>query len=488
MNIPPRNKYQFTLDIEMTCAYFRHSLTRHDFLMSYPYKLEPRPYQKDALKRIYNKKRFFLAWEMGTGKTKAALDFLGAMFYHRKIGRALVIAPLSVLNVWEDEIKKNWSIDITYTTMRPRCADDWQKFQTVFVNYDYARVCVKELMRWAPDVVILDESHKIKNPHAKQAKMAHRLGAICRYAICLTGTPIGNRPLDLWSQFKFLVPGLLQPDYKDFKDRYMIPGGFGGYEVKKYRNLKELASVISPHVKSLKKKDYLSLPEKNFIEIPVEMGERARELYRSMEKDFVAAVNESTSIVAPIVLAKLTKLCQISGGFIRNTEDSQDHPIHRSKLEVLQGITDDLLEADVKRVVIYARFLWEIDEIKKLLAPNWVTYEVSGRVKDEAQRKLAQTMFTASGGAMICQIASGSLGLNLQAANYMIFYSVDYSFINFSQAQDRIHRSGQTLPCFYYMLLAKGTLDRRIYSILKGKRNVADQIMTLVKESQSHGS
>lgn len=458
--------------------------------MSYHYKLEPRTYQRKSLKLIYRRKRFFLALEMGTGKTKIALDFMGSMLHHKKIGQGLVIAPLSVLStVWEDEIAKNWddSLGLTYTLLRPGCSSLWKTAHLVLTNYDYARTMVKELMAWAPDIIVLDESHKIKNPHARQSKMAHKLGNVCEYAICLTGTPIGNRPLDLWSQFKFLVPGLLEEKYKDFKDHYSIWGGGGGFELRKYKNLKELAHHVHPYVKSLKKKDYLDLPDKNFIEIPVEMGEKARKMYKDMEKDFVAYVTDTTIVNAPIALAKLTKLSQISGGYIRSTEEEKDFPVHRAKLEVLEGITDDLLESDVKRVVIYARFLWEIKEIRKMLAPSWTTYQISGEIPAQ-QRKMAQSMFNESGGAMICQIASGSLGMNLQSANYTLFYSLSYSHIDFLQAQDRTHRMGQTLPCFYYLLLCKGTLDRKIYRILKEKRDVAEEIISLVKAAQGKDS
>lgn len=426
-----------------------------------------------------------LALDMGLGKTKIGLDFAGSMLFHRKIGRVLVMAPLSALSVWEDEIEKNWddSLGLVYATLRPESSALWKNAQLILTNYDYAKRIISELMEWAPDLVILDESHKIKNPYARQSKISHRLGAICTYAVCLTGTPIGNRPFDLWSQFRFLVPDLLDDTFKNFKNRYAAGWTKGGYEVNKYRDMKGLAKLVAPYVKSAKKEDYLDLPPKNFIEVPVEMGERGRKLYKSMEKDFVAAVNESTSIVAPIVLAKLTKLSQISGGFIRDTEEQKDHVIHRSKLEVLDGICDDLKDAGTERVVIFARFIWEIKEIQKLLAPSWVTYIISGDV-DMNQRKLAQTMFNASGGAMICQTQTGSGSLNLQAANYVIYYSLDYSYLNFAQSQDRIHRSGQTKPCFYYVLLSKGTLDRRIYKILESKRNVADDMMSLVKEVQ----
>lgn len=450
--------------------------------MSCKFLIKPRAYQLSAIKAVYRQKRFFLAFEMGSGKTLIALQFIGTMLYHSKIAHALVIAPLTVLEVWEDEIEKNWPEHrrLTYALLRPDSKTDWRRAGLVITNYDYARRIKKDLAEWAPDVVVLDESHKAKNPHAKQSKMAHLLGNVCRYAICLTGTPIGNKPLDLWSQFKFLMPGLLEDSFREFKDHYSIWGGAGGFELKKFKNLGELAKIIRPYTRSMKKKDFLQLPDKNFIEVPVEMGEKARAMYKTMEEDFVAYVTKETVVSAPIALAKLTKLSQISGGFIRDTEQEENHDVHRAKLEVLKGLTDDLLDQEVKRVVIFARFVWEIEEIKKMLAEDWVTFVIRD-MATSAEKKMAVSLFNESGGAMICQIAA-SVGANYQSANYMIFYSMDYSFINFAQAQDRIHRIGQSLPCFYYILMCKGTLDRRIYRVLKQKRNVADHMMDLVKK------
>ena len=455
--------------------------------MKYPFQREPRIYQRRMMQLLYKIKRLGLFFEMGTGKTQIILDFLGVMFWNHKLSSALVICPLDAFDTWEAEIELLWpkQLDVKYHILRPESKDhEWKNGQLIITNFDYARRRVADLMKWGPEFICIDESHRIKNPHARQSKMAKRLGAICTYASILTGTPIGNKPLDLWSQFRFLVPGLLQDTFKEFKEEYSISGGFGGFEIKKYKHLDQLSKIIHPYVRTMKKKDYLELPDKNFIEIPVEMGEKARKHYETMERDFVAYVKSEVTISAPIALAKLTKLSQISGGFIHDTESGEDHPLHTSKLDVLEGICDDLREQGEKRVVIFARFLWEINEIKKRLAPNWATYVISGEVS-RAERKLAKSMFNESGGAIICQIASGSVSSNYQSANYMIFYSLDYSFINFSQAQDRIHRLGQTKPCYYYILLAKATLDRRIYRLLKEKRNVAENVIELIKEAQN---
>jgi len=439
------------------------------------------------MKKIFIQKRYGLFFEMGTGKTKIVLDFAGSMLHHKKIGRVLVLAPLSALATWEDEIRLNWSPDLklNYFVLRPNCSPLWRRSHLVISNYDYAKRIKKELGEWAPDLVVIDESHRIKNPYAKQSKLAHYLGNICRYAIIMTGTPIGNHPLDLWSQFKFLVPGLLDEKFKDFKEKHVIYGGAGGYQIKKYKRLDELGKKIAPFARSLKKSEYLSLPKKNFILCPVEMGERARQMYKTMEEDFVAYIEKDKTVTAPIALAKLTKLSQISGGFIRDTKTEEDHPVHEAKLEVLKGLTDDLLEQDSKRVVIFARFKWELNKIRELLSPDWCTYQISGEISP-GERKLAQSLFSSNGGAMICQIASGSASMNLQTCNYTIFYSVDYSHINFMQAQDRTHRIGQTLPCFYYLLACKATLDREIYRILRQKKDVADEVIRLIKERNVH--
>jgi SNF2 family DNA or RNA helicase len=136
-------------------------------------------------------------------------------------------------------------------------------------------------------------------------------------------------------------------------------------------------------------------------------------------------------------------------------------------------------ESGVERVVIFARFLWEIAEIQKVLKDlEWKNiHRVKGRVVASVLEK-----FNREGGAMVCQTQSGSGSNNFQAANYMIFYSTDYSLINFQQAIDRIHRLGQTKPCFYYFLQSKGTVDVRIYNLLQENKDAAEEIKTLVEE------
>jgi SNF2 family DNA or RNA helicase len=464
--------------------------------LKYPYKRRPRPGQLLAMKRCYRRQRQLVIGKPGTGKTKVALDFIGVLLHHKKIKRALVVGPLMALvGVWEEQIEIDvpW---IKYHLVRPKKKVDWA-VPLLLVNYDYFRPrrrryrskrtgeiigertvidrsILQALIDWEPDVVILDESHKIKNPKSKNAKAAHRLCLVPRYVMLLTGTPKGNkRVLDLWSQFQAVQPGLLDETFDDFKDHYCIWGGFGGYEFKKFRHIPHLAKIIRPYVARLKEEE---LPPQVDIPIRIDLTPRARELYQKMEKDFLvdvtaeykklkqkyhsAKIAKQKVITTPIVLSKIIKLRQICGGFIRD-EEGTDIWLHNCKLEALKEIMDDLKESGVKRVVIYATFKTEIKKIREWLT-DWVTFTIDGDTPIE-QRKLAIQIYNTSGGAMICQTATGSESLNLQAGNYEIDYSTDHSFINYSQRRKRIHRPPQKKKCYYYQLKCKGTIEPDIY-------------------------
>lgn len=443
---------------------------------------------------------------MGTGKTKVALDFVATLLWYKRISKALIIAPLTVIDgTWEEEIENNcpW---VRYQILRPGDRVH-PEAQLVLVNYEFFRPITKKkrskrtgeilknkygrakkfkdsaivdmLCSWFPDVTVLDESHKIKNPKSRSAKAAHKLSGYSTYRMCLTGTPTGNKKkLELWSQIHFLVPGLLGK-YQDYKDQYFRFNGFGGFKVTGVKPSfdKEVIPKIAPYI-MVKKAE--GLPPQNEINIRIKMPPRAKELYQKMEEDFVAEFS-GVEVSAAIALSKMIKLSEIAGGFIK-TNDGQCIDVHTAKLEALKNLCDDLLEQDTKRVVIFARFTWEVQKIKETLSSTWPVYEISGNTSRE-DKKLAQSRYNSEeGGAIVAQIASGSLGLNLQKGNYEILYSLDYSYINYVQLIKRIHRMGQTKPCFYYFLKSIGTIDSRIHRSLKENRDVASDLHRILED------
>lgn len=471
--------------------------------MSYPYVQQPFPSQIRAMKKIHKVKNVLLRGDMGVGKTKIGVDFIANMVWHKKATRAIVVLPLEAMGVWEQQIEDNCPF-LTYSLYIKGEEVNWDA-NIILVNYDYicprrkkkkptararkiaankGKKCkiryfidkriVKSIIEWGPTIAVIDEGHKIKRPTARRSKAVHMLGEIAEYTIDLTGTPTGNKKvMDLWSQFRFIKPSLLDEDFGDFKHKYGRWGGFGNFTFLGPRNLKGLMKIIRPHTIVIKA---TGLPEETPILWPVILPPQAKVIYKSMEDEFVAYVS-GQNVVASIALTKMMKLSQISGGFIRN-ERKEDLPVHRAKLEALEEILDNLEETETKRVVIFARFLWELAEIRAILdRRKWVVHRVKGRVPREAM-----DVFNKEGGAMLCQTSSGSGSNNFQAANYCIFYSTDYSFINFAQAKKRIHRTGQTKPCFYYFLQGKGTIDKRIYRLLLENRDAADEITSLMEE------
>jgi SNF2 family DNA or RNA helicase len=334
------------------------------------------------------------------------------------------------------------------------------------------------LINWEPDIVVIDEGHRIKNPHSQRAKLCHRLGLVCEYAIDLTGTPKGNkRILDLWSQFQFLVPGLLDSTFGDYKNRYGIRSGFGGFKIIKFRNVKGLSKILAPYIMRIKSE---GLPEQVDIPYRVDLTPKAKAIYSQMAIQMLAELEEEKVVTAPIALAKMIKLRQIAGGFIR-TNEGEDIEVHRCKLDALQEICEDLKESGVERVVIFAAFHWEIKRIREVLANDWATYTLTGKSK-AMERKLAVSMYNSNGGALIAQCSTGAETLNLQAGNYCIDYSTDYSYTNYVQRRKRIHRIGQTKTCFYYQLRAKGTLDASLYRAFGEHQEASDQFVKLLKE------
>lgn len=452
--------------------------------MRYSFKREPRPHQRKALIKALTKKRCGLFLRVGSGKTKIALDLMGGLFQRGDIQRCLIMAPLNALGVWEDEFELNVpsELELEITLFRPRQDFDLRKCKVLLVNYEYARRKIGVLMSWAPQMIIADESHRLKSPYSKQAKCAHKLGAISHYNIAMTGTSHSEKPLNLWSQFQFIDPSVLNCNYKDFKNEYGVWAGFGNFKLVKYKNLDKLAKLVGPHIITMRQDEYLKLPPETSINIPVEMGSKCQTMYKMMEREFLVQWKDK-EILAPLVITQLMKLSQLANGFII---DQEQKPISVGyhKVLTLRDLTDDLSEDEVKRLVVFCRFKWDIDNVREALAERWEVKEISGRIGATERREVQHYFSSDYPGkiAVICQISSGSASINLQSANHVVFYSWDYSAINYDQAKGRIRRDGQKKPCFYHHLLSKGTIDFKILRILKQKKDVADMLEGLIRE------
>jgi SNF2 family DNA or RNA helicase len=311
--------------------------------------------------------------DMGTGKTITTIAVAGAMYQTGRVKKLLVVSPKSIVQVWQQEFDKFADFPYSVAVLD---GDGGKKADTIrhmasfglaviVVNYESCWRLEADLMRWKPDMIVCDESSKIKNPQAKCSKALHRLGKQSSYNLILTGTPITNSPLDFFSQYKFLDESIFGGSFYGFRSKYAILGGYQNHQIVGYKHLAELVQLAHGVAFRIRIDEAVELPE--FVEEirPVKLERKAQQIYDGIDKDSFAELM-SGEVTARNVLTRLLRLSQCTGGFIRDDEGGVVQEVSRAKLEALEDIVDERMEQG-KKVVVFARFVPEIDSIAKLL-------------------------------------------------------------------------------------------------------------------------
>ena len=417
---------------------------------------------------------------MGTGKTITSIAIAGALYLKGKINRVLVVAPLSILGVWNEEFVKFADFDYVLAVLSgtgSKKADTLRhmrgtSLQVAVVNYESAWRLEKEILAWQPDLVIADEGHKIKTHNIAASKAMHRIGAKAAYRLLLTGTVITNKAIDVFSQYKYLNPAIFGQSFYVFRNRYFDMTGYGSHTPVLKRSMEQdLMRRLHCIAFRATKAECLDLPETTDILRYVELEPAAAKIYRDLVKDSYAELGQSEVTVTNI-LTRLLRLSQLTGGFIGDDEGNAPQRISTAKQAALEDIVEEALQ-EGKKLVIIARFIPEIKAICKLLEKQGVNYScIMGGVKDrDAQVSAFQNDPQTQ--VFVGQIATAGLGITLTAASTMVFYSEDYSMSNFEQAKARIHRVGQKENCAYIYLVAKGTVDEKVLAALRSKADLA---------------
>ena len=421
--------------------------------------------------------------EMGTGKTLISIGIAGQLYLQKEINKLLIVAPLSITKVWKEEFQKFADFDYQLEVLEGPTKEKSEtlrnlfgtKLQVAVINYESCWRMEKEIMLWKPDMIICDESSKIKNPQAKQSKALHSLGKYSKHNIILTGTPITNNPLDFFSQYKFLDECIFGGSYYAFRGRYAIMGGYGNYQVVGYKNLSELTRKAHSIAFRITKKEALDLPEQLDVIRYVELEPEARAIYNQVERNSYAELSQG-EIVVRNVLTKLLRLSQITGGFLTDEFTEIKENISNAKLNLLEEIIEECVDAN-KKVVVFARFISEIDAITKMLKDKNIQYSlIRGDVKDRAS-EVEKFQNDENVKVFVGQLQTTGMGLTLTASDTAVFYSLSYNFADYEQAKARIHRIGQTNKCTYIHLIAKNTIDEKVMEALTKKKNIADLVV-----------
>ena len=494
--------------------------------MKYRWKKRPYAHQVQAIKKLLSTGfGGALLMEPRTGKTKVVVDYASILHLAGKVNRILVFTPVAGLGVWEDEIATNCPVKYriliwdrktrrgrkrrgTRTpTPLPPFGDDILDF--VIINYDALSTAgavmghdsegnirrskswggrftiKKEIIKWQPQLIVLDESHRIKSPSARKSTMIHSLQKIPDYRVIMTGTVVTKkkRIFDIYSQWKFVNPErFADMTFSEFRARYGRWLEKNGYK-QWIRNIheRELHTMIHHDSFSIMREECYDIPRSTSQIIHIDLEESA-ETYDRMAEDMVAKIRTGEITEASIRLVQGMRLKHITSG-ISKTVPSSTHPnghwviIGSEKLRMLRSRLEDLLDSDEK-VVIGAVWRPDILRIQKLCAAMRVPYFTVQGGMSRPDREYARVQFPkVDGGAVfIGQPASAGEAIDLSCASIMIWYSLTSSWVNYRQFSDRIALSDR--PTFYEFFLARGTYDELLYQVLLEDGDIGKAMIT----------
>lgn len=422
---------------------------------------------------------------MGTGKSRVVVDLVCSM---PEIDRALVLAPKSVVGVWPRMFAIHGSAPVR--VLAPQKGTTKTKAKeiekalalpgklVVVLNYEAARTgyagqkiqgMAREILSRKWDLIVLDESHRIKQASGLTSRFCARLQGNRR--LCLTGTPMPHSPVDIFGQFRFLDPAIFGVSFAAFRARYAILVQRDGYqEIIGYRDQDDLARRMDTITFTARTEDVLDLPPFVDVDREFDLSPEEARVYREMERDFVADL-KTGQVTAANVLVRLLRLAQITSGALE-TEDGMIEIVGDSKAKLLEEVIED---CGSEPVAIFCRFHRDLDQIhavaKKL---GLESLELSGRRNDLDGGKWER------GQVLAVQEQAGGVGVDLTRGRYCVFWSLSYSLGDYQQARARVHRPGQERNVVYVHLIARGTIDRKVRDALDRKeevvRFVLDQI------------
>lgn len=457
----------------------------HTFKSNRPYRHQVRALHK----ALTLDKGCALMMEPGTGKTRVAIDFAAIKHMNSGLDKVFVVAPKIALGVWEDQIDEylTTKIDRQVITLSKEdigTVDDRinelrghrkvDRLTFVLVNYDVIYKMKQAIIRWSPKFVVADESHFIKNYTSHRSRAMHSIGATTRWRMALSGTYITNSPLDVFSQFKFVDSSLFGTRWTDFKSEFAIYGGFSGFKLLRYKNLDKMQEMVATRGFSATK-DEMDLPPRTIQPLHVDMDAKTRKIYKQMEKEMVAELDEmGNKATAAIILTKILRLSQITGGFTKRSSDGEWVSVGTEKVKAVRELLEQYVIEGGNKVVIFHRFKPEEKAVVELCQSMGIGVIADRGLKEDRKRFQTDSKYQ----VYVVSLSRGGIAVNeLVAANIGIFYSLDSSSDHWIQALDRLHRPGQVNNVFYPHLLMRGTIDEDIFEALNDNKEIADYVM-----------
>lgn len=437
---------------------------------------------------------------MGLGKSKIVVD----VFHNSKYQRGIILAPKAVLNVWVGQFKRHCYDESVVVRVLDKSAvknlaaiseSKRDNRVVLVVNYEMAWRMDKALLAFHADMVVCDESHKIKTHDAKASKFAWRLGATAKKRLALTGTVCHNSPLDVYGQYRFLDQSIFGHTWTPFKLRYAVLAGPMGQWIVGTKNIDELKQKMQLCAFMATENDAVTLPPYTDTIIPCTLSASAKKVHDDLLNEMVATIpslyrqqvpqekngkasepfedmgiyHNAQVVSVDNVLVQVLRLQQVSGGFV--VAGGIETQLDDSKLKALGDLLDGM---DIgEKVVVFAKFSSEIRAIQAAaVEKKFCIFELSGKVK-----QLNEFVQSKQSSLLAIQIQAGGAGIDLTCARYCVYYSTGYSLGDYEQSRARVHRPGQDRNVSYYHLQGVGTIDEDIFKAMVKKQDVATYLM-----------
>jgi len=473
-------------------------------MRDYKFKTKPFAHQRKALEDSWAADYYALFMEMGTGKSKVAIDTIGALYKAREITAALILAPKGVYDNWvKGEIPTHLPDDINRMVVRwtPSTAKKFQDEMKalVYEPFDGLKIFVMNIealstprgtkaaymfmVKNCANIMVVDESTTIKNRKATRTKNVMMLAKDAKYRRILTGSPVTKSPMDLYSQCSVLSAEALGfTSYYAFQNRYALVqkrkmGNRAFQEIVGYRRLDELNLKLDKFSNRILKEECLDLPDKMYIRRDVALTDEQKRVYTQMKKLALAKLENGELATTASVLTQIMRLQQICCGHLQ-PDEGEIQVLDNNRLKELMEITEELQG----KAIIWASYTHDIQQIASALRDRFGPEAVAtyyGATEQDDRQDIVNRFQDKSDPLrfFVGQPKTGGYGITLTAANTVIYYSNSYDLEIRLQSEDRAHRIGQNNKVTYIDLVASKTIDEKILKALRGKINLAGKVL-----------
>ncbi|MBL4933211.1 DEAD/DEAH box helicase [Clostridium paridis] len=444
-------------------------------------KLNAFSYQKEAFEAVKDLEYSAIFHEQGLGKTKIAIDLLLYWLKFKDVDTVLIVTKKQLVQNWKNEF-------ITHTFIKPAILtsnrnDNFYVFngpsRVVIANFE---IISSEKERFhlylkARNVaIIIDESAKIKNPNSKITRDFFELSSKFIIKTIMTGTPVANRPYDIWAQIYFLDEGKsLGKDFNEFKKKTDLSNSLENNTHKK-ELFEDVVSSIFLKIKSFsvretKKSGVIDLPKKQYVTVWAEFEEEQKQIYDRIREEMSLLVKKGDKTIlddSSSTLKRLLRLVQVTS----NPKLIDEMYFGNSAKEsVLNILIDDIISKGEK-CIVWSSFIENIDYFTKKYS-RYNAVKIHGGMKIIDRNRSVEKFTKEECKILFATPQSSKEGLTLTMANHVIFYDRGFSLDDYLQAQDRIHRISQKKTCYIYNILIKDSIDIWIDFLLKAKQNAA---------------